>query len=179
MTGKSIQPELSTQRLRLRRPRTADAAPLAALASDFEVARMLLRMPHPYGRADAEAFLARAGEPREDGAEFLVEDAEGMVGMLGFHRDPERAHDLGPELGYWIGRPFWGQGYASEAATAALRWAGDGWRQKVVVSGHFTDNPASARVLEKAGFLYTGVRERRFSRGRGEDTETRMMVRLA
>ena len=176
MSGRSIQPELTTDRLRLRRPRMADAAELAALADDFEVARMLLRMPHPYGRADAEAFLARTAAPDPGRAEFLLEDADGVVGMMGFHIEPERP---GPEFGYWIGRAFWCRGYASEAAEAALRWSVEGWRRKVVVAGHFADNPASARVLDKTGFLYTGVVEPRFCRVRGAPTPTRMMVRLA
>ena len=82
-------------------------------------------------------------------------------------------------MGYWIGRPYWGQGYATEAATAALAWAGAGWGKRLVVSGHFADNPASGRVLEKAGFLYTGVVEPRHSKARGEAAATRMMVWLA
>ena len=176
MGGRSIQPELTTTRLRLRRPRPDDAGALAELANDLDVARMLLRMPHPYSRADAEAFLARAAEPAQDRAEFLIEDSDAVVGMMGFHTEAERP---GPELGYWIGRPFWGRGYASEAAKAALRWSEEGWRRKVVVSGHFADNPASARVLGKVGFLYTGVVEPRLSAARDAPAAVRMMVRLA
>jgi RimJ/RimL family protein N-acetyltransferase len=168
----TIQPELATARLRLRRPQRADAARIAELADDHDVARMTTRMPHPYARSDADAFLAGLEGRRE--VVMLVEDADGPVGMLGFHE-----HALGPELGYWIGRPFWGRGYATEAAAAALRWADEAWRRKVVVSGHFADNPASGRVLEKSGFLYTGVVEPRFSLARGEPAATRMMVRLA
>ena len=83
-------------------------------------------------------------------------------------------------MGYWIGRPYWGQGYATEAAAGAVGWAGadagaSGW----VVAGHFADNPASGRVLEKAGFLYTGVVAPQFSKARGAVAPTRMMVWLA
>ena len=176
MTGKSLQPELTTERLRLRRPRADDADRLTELAGDLAVSRMLTRVPHPYSRADADSFLAFVATPRPDGAEFLIEDSEGMVGMMGFHTEPET---LGPEFGYWIGRPYWGHGYATEAASAALRWADGEWRRKLVVSGHFADNPASARVLVKTGFLYTGVVEHKFCKARGEPAATRMMLRLA
>ena len=109
-------------------------------------------------------------------AVFAIEHRDhGLVGVLGFHGQSP----LGPEIGYWLGRPFWGQGLATEAATAALTWAREQWRRRVVVSGHFADNPASGRVLEKAGFLYTGEVQPRHSRARGRPAATRMMVWLA
>ncbi|MEI9889980.1 MAG: GNAT family N-acetyltransferase [Caulobacteraceae bacterium] len=67
----------------------------------------------------------------------------------------------------------------SEAARAALAWAGTGWGRRMVTAGHFADNQASGRVLIKAGFLYTGEVQRRFSRARGAEAATRMMVWLA
>ena len=174
MTGMPLG--LSTARLRLRRPQASDAPAIAALAGDLDIARMTTRMPHPYAEADALAFLGRVAEedPRTD-VTWLLADDGGAVGMLGFFTDG----GPGPELGYWIGRPFWGRGYASEAVSAALRWADDGWRKRVVVAGHFDDNPASGRVLIKAGFLYTGVVAPKFSVARGEPAPIRMMVRLA
>jgi len=96
--------------------------------------------------------------------------------MLGF-----RAGARGrPELDYWIGRPYWNRGYATEAVRGALRWVKRDWRRNVVVAGHFTDNPASGQVLCKAGFLYTGDVELRpcVARG-GAEVPTRMMVWLA
>ena len=84
-----------------------------------------------------------------------------------------------PETGYWIGREFWGRGFATEALEGALVWAGKRWKRRALVAGHFSDNPASGRVLEKAGFLYTGETRTAFSRARGENADTRMMVWLA
>ena len=95
------------------------------------------------------------------------------MGVLGFH--PKVG--LSPEIGYWIGRPFWGAGYMTEAVIAALEWARQGWAKRLLVSGHFADNAASGRVLVKAGFLYTGEVESRHSTARGEAADTRMMVR--
>jgi RimJ/RimL family protein N-acetyltransferase len=82
-------------------------------------------------------------------------------------------------MGYWIGRPYWGRGFASEAAAGALAWAEQDWRRKLVVAGHFADNEASAQVLIKTGFLYTGEVQTRHSRARGAAVQTRMMVWLA
>lgn len=172
------QPEtIATTRLTLREPRWDDAARLAELANDFDVVRMTTGMPFPYTLQDADGFLRRMqARDRAREAVFAIDHAdEGVVGVLGFHPTEPRA----PEVGYWIGRPYWGQGYATEAATAALDWARAGWGRRLVVSGHFADNPASGRVLEKAGFLYTGVVQPRHSKARGEAAPTRMMVWLA
>ena len=172
------QPDaLTTARLSLREPRAEDAARIAAFAGDFDVARMTTNIPHPYREADAAAYLGRvAARDRSTHAVFAVElEDEGLIGIVGFHPKAERA----VEVGYWLGRPYWGHGYATEATRAAVDWAGEDWGKRWVVSGHFADNPASGRVLEKAGFLYTGVIEPRRSVARGEDAATRMMVWLA
>ena len=171
-----VSPVIDTPRLRLRPPRRKDAARLAKLANDPGVAKMTSRMPYPYGLADAEAFLARASEKDpEREAVFVIEDPDdGLVGMLGFHPTPE-----GSELGYWLGRPYWGRGYATEAARHALDWAKGDWRRRLVVAGHFADNDASGRVLCKAGFLYTGEVKRLYCLARTTDVPARMMVWLA
>ena len=174
----NTQPLVATDRLILRGPTLADAPVIAELANDPGVTGMTASMPYPYGVADAEAHLARvARADLRTHAEFVVEHRQfGVIGMLGFREeDPRR-----PELGYWLGRPFWGRGYATEAVRAALSWAHGGWRRNVVWAGHFADNTASGQVLCKAGFLYTGdvVRMPSTARG-GEAVATRMMVWLA
>jgi RimJ/RimL family protein N-acetyltransferase len=163
---------LETARLKLRRATPADAMRMAALASDPGVARMTTRIPHPYAVEDAQAFIA--GCPDTVFAIDLPE--EGLIGMVGFHQ----ATRFGPEIGYWIGRPYWGRGLATEAAKAALKWAKHDWGRRSIVSGHFADNPASGAVLTKAGFLYTGevVRQASLARG-GEQVDCRRMVWLA
>jgi RimJ/RimL family protein N-acetyltransferase len=170
-------PRIETDRLVLRAPVMGDAARIAALADDFDIARMTTHMPYPYALYDAQAFIGRieAADLARD-ATFAIEHHDaGVVGMVGFHS----REGLGPEIGYWVGRPYWGDGIASEAARAALKWAGREWRKRIVVSGHFADNPASGRVLVKAGFLYTGEVQPRRSAARGEIAATRMMVWLA
>jgi len=170
-------PSLTTPRLTLRAPTDGDADRILALANDIDIARMTTSMPHPYSRADAEAFLARARSvDLNQEVAFAIDDGrDGLIGVMGlFPHGP-----LGPEIGYWIGRDYWGRGYATEAASATLVWAGKDWGRRVVMSGHFADNPASGRVLEKAGFLYTGEVQSRRSTARGAMAPTRMMVWLA
>jgi RimJ/RimL family protein N-acetyltransferase len=175
MCAIDVTPSLATERLLLRGPVRTDAERLAELAGDPAVAMMTSQMPHPYGLAEAEDFVTRPRDwDREPG--FLIEHRHfGLVGGLGF-----KIGALGrPELGYWLGRPFWNRGYATEAARAALDWARRDWRKKLVVAGHFADNPASGQVLCKAGFLYTGDVELRWSQARQGRVRTRMMVWLA
>ncbi|MGI8840236.1 MAG: GNAT family N-acetyltransferase [Caulobacteraceae bacterium] len=169
-------PSVKTRRLTLRAPRAEDAPRMARLADDFEIARMTTRIPHPFTVEQAEDFIARTERrDRSREAVFVIEsEQDGLIGVLGLDPGP-----AGTEIGYWLGRPFWGAGYATEAARAALAWARADWGRRFVVAGHFTDNPASGAVLVKAGFLYTGEVAIRHSMARGEDAATRMMVWLA
>jgi RimJ/RimL family protein N-acetyltransferase len=170
-------PSIETRRLVLRAPNAGDIDAIAILADDIDIARMTTRMPYPYRRADAEAFIARAQtiDPEREAVFVIDRDGDGPVGVLGLH--PHGA--FGPEIGYWIGRPYLGQGIASEAAGAAMNWAARDWGRRVAVAGYFADNPASGRVLERAGFLHTGEIQHRLSIARGQTAPTRMMVWLA
>jgi RimJ/RimL family protein N-acetyltransferase len=170
-------PRLETRRLLLRPPEARDAGRIAELAADWDVVRMTGRMPHPYTLDDAAQFVASAGahDPRRDHTFLLEAEREGVVGMLAFFHDGQPF----PEVGYWVGKPYWGRGFATEALDAAMDWAKRKWKKRAVIAGHFSDNPASGRVLDKAGFLYTGEVKQRPSLARGEPAATRMMVWLA
>lgn len=168
---------IDTGRLALRAVRREDAPRIAELIADYDIARMLAGVPWPYRIEDAEAFAARQAEGDDARRSWAIEHpTEGLIGMTGFHQ-PEG--ERFPEFGYWLGRDYWGQGYATEANAAALVWARRDWGKKAVRSGHFVENDASARVLVKCGFLYTGEVLSRPSLARGEDADTRMMVWLA
>ena len=170
-------PVVETRRLALRSPQAQDVPRLAQLANDPDIARMTLRMPHPFGPEDAEDFVLNvAGQDPRRARTFLIDHEDhGPVGVIGLFEDG----DVGPEVGYWIGRDYWGRGFATEALDGALVWASRAWKRRALVAGHFADNPASGRVLEKAGFLYTGEVRRGFSRARAAETATRRMVWLA
>ena len=170
-------PVIETPRLRLRALRRSDAARIAALCSDFEVARTTARLPHPYSLADAEAFLASGDglDPARD-MRFALEHPEaGLVGCLSFFGEPAP----GTEIGYWLGRPYWGAGLMTEAVKAALAWAARDWGRTYVRAWRLEANPASDAVLVKAGFLHTGERRETPVASLGEAMPSRGMVWLA
>jgi len=167
---------LESERLILRPPCRADVAAMAGWLGDYQVSKNLARVPHPYGEDDAEAFVALREIQDETNYSFTIQRAADnvLLGGAGLHWEEQ-----GWEFGYWLGRPFWGRGYATEALKGALKWAKYEWGKKVVWAGHFSDNKASGQVLVKAGFLYTGEVRWRQCRARGEAVPTRMMVWLA
>ena len=133
-------------------------------------------MPHPYTLEHAEFFLTRGDEAdasRE--VTWIIADRQGPQGVLGFFTDDSFA----PEIGYWLGRTVWGRGYASDAVQTALRWADREWRKPCLVARCFIDNLASMRVLEKAGFLPTGVQRSCPSLARGGEATSREYIRIA
>jgi RimJ/RimL family protein N-acetyltransferase len=168
--------EIETSRLRLRQPVAADAERLAGLLSESDIPRMMVAMPWPYTIADAHDFIERAAtQDHRVRNNFLIEHpAHGMVGGIGLFME-----EGVPELGYWIGRSYRKNGFATEAVEAALVWASTAWGKRFVRAGHFVDNAASAVVLQKAGFLYTGEVVVRASRGRAAEVPMRTMVWLA
>jgi RimJ/RimL family protein N-acetyltransferase len=170
-------PTIETRRLTLRAPVMSDTERLASLGGERDIARMTTRMPWPYGRRDAEAFISscQAQDRRRDNTFVIDLENEGVVGVLGLFTPT----DALLETGYWIGKPYWGRGLATEALQGALAWTKQSWRRRVVTAGHFADNAASGQVLIKAGFLYTGRVEMKPSLSRGQAVATRMMVWLA
>jgi RimJ/RimL family protein N-acetyltransferase len=146
-------PVLETERLILRAPRLGDAKAVATLANDRRIAENTARIPHPYRVADAEAFIAGVNVPGGETV-FLITDPDDMVlGACGVGA----VDGQGPELGYWLGVPFWGQGYATEAVRAVIDYAFTESDYEFLNAGARVTNPASRRVLEKCGFQWTGV----------------------
>ena len=169
-------PEIITLRLRLRAPAEADAPRIAQLANDRDIARMTTGIPFPYTLDHGHAFLSmvRAADPEVDLPLVIEHKTHGPVGVVGLHKREQPW----PEVGYWLGRPCWGQGIATEAAAAMVHWGHAVRGLRAISSGHFADNPTSGRVLEKLDFLYTGQVTQRLSYGRGVSAPTRMMIRL-
>ena len=146
-------PVLETERLVLRAPRLEDAMAVATLANDRRVAENALHIPHPYSLADAQAFIAGANAG-DFGTVFLIAARSGAVlGACGLAASDSEA----PEIGYWLGVPHWGTGYATEAARALIDHAFGDLDHEALLGGARVSNPASRRVLEKCGFQWTGV----------------------
>ena len=144
---------LRTARLILRPPRLEDAKAMAALADDIRIAQNTLRLPHPYTVADAETFIAST-DKGEGEATFIVTLRSGApIGVAGI----AKLNGNAPELGYWLGVPFWGHGHATEAARAVIDHAFTKFGYEELQSGARISNPASRRVLEKCGFQWRGV----------------------
>lgn len=146
-------PILVTERLLLRPPHVDDIPELAQLADNRRIAEMLARMPHPYGEAEARAFLSMSQQKRAAGCAYAVTLAESgaFIGCAGLN-----GTDRGLELGYWIGEPYWKHGYATEAAHALVDLA---FRASTIDVLHVSCrviNPSSRRVIHKCGFQYAG-----------------------
>jgi RimJ/RimL family protein N-acetyltransferase len=160
-----VQPEIVTERLRLRRLRPRDAALIALYASDKRVAWTTAVIPHPYPPGAAEAFVERVLGPGATELSWAIDtgadDENGLIGTIGLKPQGDGV----AEIGYWVAPAFWNTGYASEAVEGlVVHAASTGWR--ALVAGVFQDNPASARVLRHAGFVYKGDGEE-FSLARG------------
>lgn len=151
------QPSLTTARLALRPFRAADAARVQALLADVEVAKQTLSIPHPYPDGAASSFLATHAESWSTGKHAVwalarrVDDL--VVGTMSLKLT--LAHRRA-EAGYWVAREAWGQGFATEALVALVAWGFDVVGLHRIDAHHFTTNPASGKVMTKAGMRHEG-----------------------
>ena len=161
-----------TERLLLRPGWAEDAPALAQAIGDEMIVRNLATAPWPYRLRDAEAFLAQPRDPALPSM-LVFERTEGaprLVGACGLGRRPSGA----VEMGYWIARGNWGQGFATEASIALIDIART-LRIDRVEASHFLDNPASGRVLEKLGFRPLGITAPRLSCARSAEAPARLL----
>ncbi len=151
-------PVIETGRLLLRPPHADDVEDMARLANNYSVARMLASMPHPYFAADAREFLERlaAGAGKQDKADCVYAitraDNGAFMGLCGLHEDPAR-FEL-PFIGYWLGEPYWGSGYATEAARAMVCLFFKVTADATLMVSCRTDNAASRAIIGKCGGRY-------------------------
>lgn len=141
--------EIKTERLVLRRLAMEHAPDVAATLNNFEVGRFLSQIPYPYHQSDAVDWIGRLqteSEPK-DQMFAILDNAESYCGTIGF--DPVSNDAL---LGFYLNQKHWGQGYMSEAASAALEWLFTNSDVQNVTSGAYTYNPASLAIQYKLGF---------------------------
>ena len=144
-------PVLETERLILRAPRRGDIKAIVRLANDRRVAENTARLPHPCRTEDAERFIAACNQ-RDGETAFVVTLGGESIGVCGVE-----LHENTAEIGYWLGVPYWGRGYATEAVRVAIDHAFGALGHDALGAGARVTNPASRRVLEKCGFQWTGV----------------------
>lgn len=151
-------PTLESARLVLRPFRLADAADVQRLAGDRAIADTTLNVPHPYEDGQAELWIEThlPGFAARELATFAVTlPADGqLIGALSLKIS--RAFDMA-ELGYWIAQPYWGRGYCTEAVVAAIGFGFEGLGLNRIYANHLARNPASGRVMQKAGMVREGL----------------------
>ncbi len=148
---------IDTQRLRLRPLEQRDADRIVEFASDLEVAKMLAEVPYPYTHEDAQNFLRRVYDAANAQTALVCAiDRYGLIGVAGLSCIQSIEGGTIATLGYWLGRPYWGRGYATEAVRALVAHGFQKLSLAGLKSGHFKDNHRSGHVLAKNGFRYAG-----------------------
>jgi RimJ/RimL family protein N-acetyltransferase len=149
---------IHTERLLLRPLRASDAQPICSQIADWEVMRWLSQPPWPYTLKDAIDFIQSCPVNDLTTTAFGITREEALIGVIDMRLNrallPQRGP--GPNLGYWLGRAHWGNGYVTEAARGLLTCAFAAGVGDTIYSGDFADNTASLRVQEKLGFVRDG-----------------------
>lgn len=149
---------LETERLWLRWPRAADAEAITRLASDPEVSLKTATIPHPYARSDAESFILRARSENAGGQGLCLvlapkRQPNEAIGVIGVHGSDNRG---AAAMGFWLGKPLWGQGYMGEAGAAFVDLVFGVTSLQEISACALPDNAASLGVLDKLGFVRIG-----------------------
>jgi 8-oxo-dGTP diphosphatase len=143
---------IETERLVLRRFEPADVTTLVPLIGDWNVARWLTRVPHPYTEADGHAWIEHCRAAHESGTDLNLAIASrvggDLIGGIGLLADGE--------FGYWIGQRYWRRGFGREAASALVSWASAHSGATHIFAFVHPDNAASRKVLQAAGLSYEG-----------------------
>ncbi len=144
---------IQTDRLTLNHFSEADIPELIPLIGAREVAANTLRIPHPYEEKHAREFLASVAKENELRLAIRRRSDGRLCGGIGLH--PDMQHQRA-ELGYWLGVPYWGNGYATEAARAVVRYGFDNFGLNRIFAAHFQGNQTSGNVLRKVGMKHEG-----------------------
>jgi RimJ/RimL family protein N-acetyltransferase len=151
-------PTLTTERLILRPFALSDASDVHRLAGDWAVADTTLNIPHPYEDGMAEDWISHHQDNFASGQQLTLavtlRASGALVGAIGLRLTPRFAR---AEMGYWIGKPYWGHGYCTEAAQAVIACGFGELGLHKIFASHLVRNPASGRVMQKAGMTYEGT----------------------
>ncbi len=159
---------LNTKRLVLRQLELGDAPAISRLAGEYDIACMTGSFPHPFPLLSAEFKVMDLQQKKRRSLAYpyaITFDGGELMGMVDLFR---RETDAALEIGYWLGKPYWRQGYITEAANAIIAESHKTLGADSLIAGVFSDNLASLRVLQKLGFELTGRAEMYFSMSRLE-----------
>lgn len=149
---------ISTKRLVLRMFQKSDAEVVTKLCDNFNIYKNTLYLPYPYTIKDAFSWIEHhlVNFNANKSYEFAITNKESgeLVGAIGLSNNQKYANG---EIGYWIGEEFWGNGYATEAAKAILKFAFNDKQYHKVFARYFNSNPSSGRVLQKIGMKQEGI----------------------
>lgn len=158
-------PTLATERLLLRRFELADAPAVQTLASDARLAAYTLNLPHPYPEGGALEFINGTHERSARGIAIeLALTLKTDTSVIGCISLRPKLHNLSAEIGYWVGVPYWGQGYMTEAARRVIQYAFEVLELNRIYATYLTDNAASGRVMQKAGMTHEGTMRQHIQR---------------
>jgi [ribosomal protein S5]-alanine N-acetyltransferase len=143
---------LATERLLLRKLELSDAKQIGELAGNYDVAKTTLTIPHPYPKGSAAIFIQSMID--SETYALIQKESNQLIGMMTLK--PHPTYHRG-ELGYWIGKPFWGRGYGTEAARALVQYGFESLQLHKIYAQAFTTNPGSWRIMEKIGLKYEGT----------------------
>jgi ribosomal-protein-alanine N-acetyltransferase len=163
-------PVLETQRVILRPYSLSDAAKVEELASHHLIADTTLNIPHPYPKGAAEGWISRLEDQSMNNLSYtfavIAKGNKELVGTLGIRFEKNNRG----ELAYWIGVPYWGKGFATDAVKCLLQYVFIEKQLNKVYAAAFTRNPASTKVMEKAGMTYEGTfKQHALKNGQYED----------
>jgi len=150
---RALPDTISTKDLLLRAPVLGDADTMQRLADNVKIYRVLARLPHPYHREHAVDFITKMARTESEHAYAIVHDGD-LVGVVGVHLES----DLAPEIGYWLGEPHWGHGFATQSVIGLVAAIREIDSALAIRARALSSNLGSRRVLEKAGFTMTGER---------------------
>ncbi len=157
IAGMIKQSILKTRRLLLRPFGNDDIDTVTELAGDFSVYDTTLNIPHPYSRSDSEAWIASHPEDLKNDRIVIyaitIKKSGVLVGAISLDLKP--VYDSA-EMGYWIGKPYWNKGYATEAAIRMIQYGFDDLHLNRIFAHYFIRNGASGKVMKKAGMKYEG-----------------------
>ena len=165
--------ELETERLKLRAFKKEDAEELTKLLQDKDIFLTTMTVPYPYQKKDAYEWIGTQRKDAENlNAFHWCLECKKTRSIIGVLSASLKAHDESAELGYWVGKKYWNQGYTTEAVKEVIRFAFEELGLNRVYAHYMANNPASGKVMQKAGMLHEGILKQHYKKeGKFVDVE--------